>query len=250
MSASDMGVGLLRTTMGAPAKSRILVVEDDVETRRLVQETLSEDGFEVDAHGRAKGGESALRLGGISAVILDVWLPDANGIELCREWRKNGILLPILMLTARSDVTSRVAGLDAGADDYLGKPFALAELRARLRALLRRGHRQPVDRVFRRNDVVVDFQKRQAWVAGGEVPLTRREIDVLARLARGDGDAVAREDLLEDVWGESTAEATASLEVILARLRRKLERRGKGTLIRTIRGYGYALLGGDSGETR
>jgi DNA-binding response OmpR family regulator len=174
-------------------------------------------------------------------VILDVWLPDANGIELCREWRENGVRTPILMLTARTDVASRVAGLDAGADDYLGKPFALAELRARMRALLRRQPQATGERVLRRSNLFVDFQRRQAWVAGVEVPLTRRELDLLERLARGRGHAVARDDLLEDVWGHATDEAAASLEVILARLRRKLEHDGKGSLIRTLRGYGYAL---------
>ena len=222
-------------------RARILVLEDDGEMRGVVTEALEEDGYEVIAHARVRGGERALRAGGVAAVILDVWLPDGNGIELCREWRKSGLDVPVLMLTARTDVGSRVAGLDAGADDYLGKPFALAELRARLRALLRRGPRSSEDRVLRLANVVVDFRRRQAWVAGTEVPVTRREIEVLERLARGRGRAVAREDLLEQVWGDATQEAGGSLEVIVARLRRKLEGEKRGTLIRTVRGFGYAL---------
>jgi DNA-binding response OmpR family regulator len=230
-------------------RTRIFLLEDDTETRTAVAAALEDEGFDVISRARAQGGERALREGGAAAAILDVWLPDANGIDLCREWRKNGIDLPILMLTARTDVSSRVAGLDAGADDYLGKPFALAELRARLRALLRRGPRSATGRVFRKADVLVDFRRRQAWVAGVEVAVTRREIDVLESLARGQGAAVARDDILEQIWGEATREAAVSLEVFVARLRRKLERDGKGSLIRTVRGFGYALVPGEGNPT-
>jgi DNA-binding response OmpR family regulator len=229
-------------------QGRILLIEDDRETREVVARALEEDGFEVDAQARARGGERALRGAPVAAIILDVWLPDGNGIEVCRVWRKAGVRVPILMLTARTDVSSRVAGLDAGADDYLGKPFALAELRARLRALLRRGAQPAAERILRRADVVVNFERRQAWVGSAEVPLTRRELDVLARLALGGGHVVARDDLLEEVWGEATAETAASLEVIVARLRRKLEHDGKGTLIRTVRGVGYALASPEGEE--
>jgi len=234
--------------MSLPEEGRVLVVEDDPETREVVARALREDGFAVEAQAHASGGTRSMQRGGVSAVILDVWLPDGSGIDLCRAWRTSGLEVPILMLTARTDVGSRVAGLDAGADDYLGKPFALAELKARLRALLRRGPRSGGERVLRRGDVVVDFARRQAFAAGAEVPLTRREIEVLERLARGGGHAVARDDLLEDVWGEASDAAAASLEVILARLRRKLERDRKGALLRTVRGYGYALA--PDGEER
>jgi two-component system OmpR family response regulator len=220
----------------------VFLLEDDTETRLAVTAALEEDGLDVVARARAHGSERALRESEPAAAILDVWLPDANGIDLCREWRRNGLDLPVLILTARTDVGSRVSGLDAGADDYLGKPFALAELRARLRALMRRGPRSNVERVLHRRDITVDFRRRQAWVAGNEVAITRREIDVLERLVRGRGCAVARDDILAQVWGEATREAAASLEVIVARLRRKLERDAKGTLIRTVRGFGYSLV--------
>ena len=226
-----------------PAGGRILLVEDDVPTRILVKKALVEEGYTVEVHGSGDAGTRALLAGGFAAVVLDVWLPDACGIELCREWRRTSIRIPVLMLTARTDVASRIAGLDAGADDYLGKPFALAELKARLRALLRRDSTPERDWVLRRADVTVDFQRRQAWVGGNEVPITRREIEVLARLASSRGRAVARDDLLEEIWGEATAEAAASLEVIVSRLRSKLEGAGRGALIRTIRGHGYALAG-------
>jgi two-component system OmpR family response regulator len=192
---------------------------------------------------RAQAGTKALKTADVAAVILDVWLPDGTGLDLCREWRAAGSRVPILMLTARTDVSSRVEGLDAGADDYLGKPFALSELRARLRALLRRRSDPIEERVLRRGPLTVDFGRRQAWLGGAEVPLTRREIEVLERLAWARGHAVSREDLLEELWGEASTEAAASLEVIVARLRRKLEGNVRESLIRTVRGFGYALGG-------
>ena len=224
-------------------ETTVLVVEDDAETRKVVAEALEAEGHRVTAVGQGEGATLALRGGGIAAVVLDVWLPDGNGVELCREWRDAGIRIPILMLTARTDVSSRVKGLDAGADDYLGKPFALSELRARLRALLRRGSQAAFEQVFERGPLRVDFGRRQAWVASSEVPLTRRELEVLERLFWARGHAVSRDDLLEEVWGESTSETAASLEVIVARLRRKLEGPSGAAVIRTLRGYGYALAG-------
>jgi two-component system OmpR family response regulator len=219
---------------------RILLVEDDRATRNLVGESLSEAGYAVTSVERAGEAAAAMRGAAFSAVILDVWLPDGSGVELCREWRGAGLRIPVLMLTARTDVSSRVEGLDAGADDYLGKPFALAELQARLRALLRRRQEAAAERVFQRGRITVDFGRRQAWRGRNEVPLTRREIDVLERLVSARGRAVSRDDLLEEIWGEATPEAESSLEVIVGRLRRKLEASGE-PLIRTLRGHGYAL---------
>jgi DNA-binding response OmpR family regulator len=232
---------------GAPPPA-VLVVEDDAETRRVVEEALQADGHRVTAVGRGDAATRAVRAGGIAAVVLDVWLPDGNGIDLCREWRSAGLRVPILMLTARTDVSSRVKGLDAGADDYLGKPFALSELRARLRALLRRGTPAGGEQVLERGGLRVDFARRQARAGAVEIPLTRRELDVLERLFWAGGRAVQRDDLLDELWGRATPEAAASLEVIVARLRRKLEEPAGGPLIRTLRGYGYALAGGPQGE--
>jgi DNA-binding response OmpR family regulator len=227
--------------MGYPqTRVRILLVEDEAATRRLVSRALADEGFEIVSAGQGEAATRALREGGVGAVVLDLWLPDGSGIELCRQWRAQGIDVPILMLTARTDVASRVSGLDAGADDYLGKPFALSELRARLRALLRRGKLPLEERLLVRGELTVDFGRRRARLRGSEVPLTRREFEVLERLAWGKGHAVARADLLEEIWGEASAETAASLEVIVARLRRKLEAKGRH-LIRTVRGYGYAV---------
>jgi two-component system, OmpR family, response regulator len=227
---------------------RVAVVEDDREMRELLREAVGNQGYTVTAVGTAAAAETVVLGGEVDAVILDVWLPDADGVDLCRGWRRAGLRMPILMLTARTDVAARVAGLDAGADDYLGKPFALAELRARLAALLRRGGRPLRGELFRRGPVTVDFGRRQAWVAGQEVAITRRELEVLERLAEAGGRAVSRDDLLQDVWGESTREAAASLEVMVARLRRKLERPGGSALVRTVRGYGYAIVSGGDAE--
>jgi len=227
----------------------ILLVEDDAETREAVARVLADEGYRVVGAERGEAGTRALKTGQIAAVILDVSLPDASGFDLCRDWRAAGVRVPVLMLTARTDVSSRVRGLDAGADDYLGKPFALSELRARLRALLRRGSDPLRRRVLTLGPLTIDFGRRQAWLGRAEVPLTRREIDVLERLAWARGHAVSRDDLLEEIWGESTPEAAASLDVIIARLRRKLEKGDKESLIRTVRGFGYALAGPPGGQT-
>ncbi|HET6898824.1 MAG TPA: response regulator transcription factor [Vicinamibacteria bacterium] len=227
---------------------RVAVVEDDREMRELLREALGNEGYAVTAVGTGAAASEAVRGGDVDAVVLDVWLPDADGVELCRGWRRTGLRIPILMLTARTDVAARVAGLEAGADDYLGKPFALAELRARLTALLRRGARPLRGEVFRRGTVRVDFGRRQAWVGGQEVAITRRELEVLERLAEAGGRAVSRDDLLQDVWGEATRETAASLEVMVARLRRKLERPGGSPIVRTVRGYGYAVASGEEAE--
>ncbi len=221
----------------------ILLVEDDAETRDALSRFLSDEGYRVIGAARGDAGTRALKAGTVDAAILDVGLPDVSGFDLCRDWRAAGLRLPVLMLTARTDVSSRVQGLEAGADDYLGKPFALSELRARLRALLRRGSDPLRQRVLTLGPLTIDFGRRQSWIGEMEVPLTRREIDVLERLAWARGRVVSRDDLLEEIWGESTPETAASLEVIVARLRRKLERGGKESLIRTVRGLGYALAG-------
>ena len=231
-----------------PLRGSIAIVEDDREMRELLREALGNQGYAVTAVGSGAAAEEVVLGQEPDAVILDVWLPDADGVDLCRTWRRAGVRTPILMLTARTDVAARVAGLDAGADDYLGKPFALAELRARLAALLRRGGRPLRGEVLRRGPVTVDFGRRQAWVDGREVAITRRELEVLERLAEAGGRAVSRDDLLGDVWGEATRETAASLEVMVARLRRKLDRPGRVDLVRTVRGFGYAIAGGEEGS--
>jgi len=227
---------------------RILLVEDSRETREMIDRALGEDGYLVSGVGSGRSATAALDGTEFGAVILDLGLPDGSGIALCRDWRRSGLRVPILILTARADVASRIAGLDAGADDYLSKPFALAELRARLRALLRRAPAREGERLYRSGDLAVDFSRRQVIRGAGEIPITRREMEVLERLARAEGHAVSREDLLEEIWGEASEQTAASLEVMIGRLRRKLDAPGSERLIRTIRGHGYALQRADRRE--
>jgi DNA-binding response OmpR family regulator len=214
---------------------RVLVVDDESDVRSVVGRALERDGHSVTtardlASARAAMGE------GTDLVVLDLRLPDGFGLELCRELRAAGAATPVLILTASSQVASRVEGLDAGADDFLGKPFAVAELQARVRALGRRGRMAP--RVLLTvGDVTLDFGGRVARRDGAEVAVTSREWAILDLLARHDGRVVSRVELLEGVWGEQGETAGGSLEVLVARLRRKL---GAG-LIRTLRGEGYAL---------
>lgn len=222
-------------------RPRVLVVEDDAETRDFVARALAEDGLEVLTAARAEKALRVLRDERIDAVVLDIGLPGDSGLDLCSRLRQEGLHVPILMLSARSEVASRVKGLEAGADDYLGKPFALAELRARVRALLRRRRAEPSETVVSWAGLRLDLRRRRAFRGDEEVPLTPRELELLARLLRARGGVVPREALLADVWGRDTPEAAASLEVIVSRLRRKLSRADGGSLVRNVRGVGYAL---------
>ncbi len=222
--------------------ARILIVEDDASTREALARALRLDGHEVETAARGETASRLLKTPPWAAVILDLGLPDGGGLDWCREWRRRGETLPILILTARGDVGSRVEGLDAGADDYLGKPFALSELKARVRALLRRAGDGAAHRLLVHGDLRIDFAKRRAMAGASEVPITRREFEVLERLFGARGRVVAKGDLLEELWGEATPETAASLEVIITRLRRKLDRGEPLSLIRTLRGSGYALL--------
>ena len=220
---------------------RILVVEDDATTREALARALRLDGHHVETAAHGGAASRLLQSPPWSAVILDLGLPDGGGLDWCREWRRRGDTVPILILTARGDVGSRVEGLDAGADDYLGKPFALSELKARVRALLRRGGDAASRRLLIHDDLKIDFAKRRATAGGQEIPITRREFEVLERIAGAKGRVVSKADLLEELWGEATPETAASLEVIVTRLRRKLDRGSRESLIRTLRGSGYAI---------
>ncbi|MEQ9324556.1 MAG: response regulator transcription factor [Polyangiaceae bacterium] len=214
---------------------RILVVDDDPELAELVRKALARDGHAVDVAATLDDAR-AVAPDSLDAVVLDLRLPDGSGLELCRELRRNGETFPILLLTAQSAVGQRVEGLDAGADDYLVKPFAVAELRARVRALGRRRALPPVN-LCRRGNVELDLSARRARRAGAEVELTPREWAIIEALVLSQGRAVSRERLLEAGWDEVTHSAAASLEVLIGRIRRKLGR----SLIRTVRGHGYAF---------
>jgi len=214
---------------------RVLVIDDEAEVRSVVARALRADGHAVAT---AEDLESARErvVEGTDLIVLDLRLPDGFGLELCRELRADGSTVPILLLTALSQVALRVEGLDAGADDFLAKPFAIAELRARVRALGRRGA-LPRGLTYRNEDVVLDIAGRHATRAGQDVAITAREWAILEMLVRRAGRVVSRLDLLESVWGDASESAASSLEVLVGRLRRKLG----ADLIRTLRGEGYAF---------
>ncbi|PZR05640.1 MAG: DNA-binding response regulator [Archangium gephyra] len=214
---------------------RVLVVDDEAEVRSVVARALRADGHAVTTAEDLQAARQRVSEG-IDLLVLDLRLADGFGLELCRELRAEGASIPILLLTALSQVAFRVEGLDAGADDFLAKPFAVAELRARVRALGRRGA-LPRGLTYERDDVRLDFAGRHATRAGQPIAITSREWSILEVLVRRSGRVVSRSDLLESVWGEASETAASSLEVLVGRLRRKLG----AELIRTLRGEGYAL---------
>jgi DNA-binding response OmpR family regulator len=217
----------------------ILVVEDSAETRDLLRRALEESGYEVALAGDVAGGRLAAEEGGFDLAIVDVMLPDGSGIELCRELRGRGVRAPILFLTARGEVHDRIAGLDAGGDDYLRKPFAIAELRARIRALSRRRRPAPAA-PLRFAGATLDFASRTLIRDGRVVSLTAREWAVLEVLAGRIGEVVSRADVIDAAWPSPGPGASESLDVIVSRLRRKLGE-GVGPSIRTVRGQGLVL---------
>jgi DNA-binding response OmpR family regulator len=217
---------------------RILVVEDSTPTRELIARSLATAGFEVTFASRIATARRHVSDHVFDVIVLDIMLPDGSGLDLCRALRAGGVLTPILFLTARGDVEDRIAGLDAGGDDYLKKPFALAELQARLRALGRRQGLTPPARLESAG-TLIDFTARKLVREGAEVPLTAREWGMLELLASRPGRVVSREELLEALWGELSPEASASLDVIMSRLRRKLGDAPERWRVTTVRGEGY-----------
>lgn len=219
---------------------RILVIEDSAPTRVLLEHALASSGHSVSTAARVSTGRTLALEQPFDVLVIDVMLPDGNGVDLCRDLRAEGIATPILFLTARGEVDERIEGLDAGADDYLRKPFAVAELKARLRALGRR-HGQAAPTVIQWPGVRIDFAARRLERGGEPVPLTAREWTVLETLAARRGRVVSRDDLLETAWGEVSSAASESLAVIMSRLRRKLHQEGLRDSIRTVRGEGFVF---------
>jgi two-component system OmpR family response regulator len=220
---------------------RLLLVEDDVKLVRALQRGLQREGYAIDVAGTGDEALSQASAHDYDAVVLDVMLPGADGFSVCRELRRRKSWVPVLMLTARDQVGDRIRGLDAGADDYLVKPFDFGELLARLRALIRRG---PSERpaVIKVGDLRVDPATHIVTRAGRQVELTAREFAVLEFMARHADEVVSREQLLEHVWDESYDGSTNVVDVYVGYLRKKLERRPfRGQLIRTVRGVGFRL---------
>jgi two-component system OmpR family response regulator len=215
---------------------RILVIDDHDEVRSLLRRALGRDGHVVRAAANLGTARTMLAARDVDLIVLDLGLPDGQGLDLCREVRMAGGALPILVLTAHAQMARRIEGFAAGADDFLAKPFAVAELRARVQALGRRGALPRGTRLVV-GGAQVDLAARRATVKGREVPVTAREWSILDLLVRRDGRLATREEILDIVWGEVSASSSASLDVMIGRIRKKL---GEGA-VRTVRGEGYAL---------
>ena len=225
---------------------RILLVEDDPHAAQVLAKGLREQAYAVDL---ARDGPAAVMQAGINdydGVVLDVMLPGVDGLRVCRTIRAAGSAVPILMLTARDTVEARVAGLDAGADDYLVKPYDFRELTARLRALIRRGHQPLSPEPLAVGPLAIDTRRRMVRVGTRDVLLRTKEYALLEYLARRAGDVVSRADIAEHVWDEHYDPLSNVVDVYVQRLRRKLDRPGADSIIRTRRGEGYQLVAAGS----
>jgi DNA-binding response OmpR family regulator len=222
---------------------RLLIVEDQKKLLNSLQRGLEEKGYEVIAAQTGEQGYYAATTEAIDAMILDLMLPGRDGIRVLRDLRANGFTRPVLILTARDAIEDKVLGLDAGADDYLVKPFAFAELLARLRALLRR-EISSRELFLRADDLEVDLLARRVVRDGVELDLTKREYEFLEYLLRHKNSVVTREMISRDVWREVTGVPTNAIDVYVTLLRKKIERPGSRQLIHTLRGVGYSLRDG------
>ena len=220
---------------------RLLVVDDDASVREALALVLGLDGFEVTTAGDGREAIRTLSHGRPDAVILDVLMPGLDGLEVCRRLRASGDRTPVLMLTARAEVSERVAGLEAGADDYLAKPFAREELLARLRALLRRTGWEGDDEVLRFEDLQLDPRVHEVRRGDRVLELTRTEFLLLELLMSHPRQVLTRATIFDRVWGYDFGPSSSSLEVYIGYLRRKSEAAGEPRLVHTVRGVGYVL---------
>jgi two-component system OmpR family response regulator len=219
---------------------RVLVVEDEMRMATLIRRGLVQEGFAADLAGT---GEDALWMAAAhdyDAIVLDVMLPGFNGFETCRRLRSEGVWAPVLMLTARDSVEDRVAGLDTGADDYLVKPFAFAELLARLRALVRRGDLERPS-VLSVGDLTLDPASREVARGSAEIPLSAKEFALLETFMRRPGEALSRIYLLEHAWDFAYENRSNVIDVFVRHLRRKIDEPFGRRSIETVRGVGYRL---------
>ena len=222
---------------------RVLVVDDDPQLREALSRALQLDGYDVSTASNGVKALDAISTDRPDVMVLDVMMPYVGGLDVCRTLRDRKDRLPILVLTARDEVGDRVAGLDAGADDYLTKPFALEELRARLRALLRRSAAEETDESERLtyDDLVLDPLARTVHRGTRSIYLTRTEFALLELLMRNAGRPLQRDVIMDRVWGWESEPTSNSLEVFVGYLRRKTEADGEPRLIHTVRGVGYVL---------
>lgn len=225
----------------ADAASLVFIVEDDPSVRTAVERVMSLEGYRTEVS--PNGADALDRLAAIrpDVAIVDVMMPFIDGLEVCRRMRARGDRTPVLLLTARHEVGDRVAGLDAGADDYLVKPFAVDELLARVRALLRRRPQSQPSATVGVADLVVDTARREARRGDRRLDLTKTEFDLLTVLAEQHGIVLSRDYLYEHIWGYHVETSSKSLDVYVGYLRRKLEEDGEPRLLHTVRGVGYVL---------
>lgn len=226
------------------ARPHIAVIDDDDKITSLLRRSLAFEGYDVST--AQDGGEGLKLLGGRHAdlIILDVMMPKMDGWEVCRRLREAGISSPVLLLTAKDEVQDRVKGLDLGADDYLVKPFALEELMARVRALLRRRPEKAEDSSqFRFEDLLLDVDGRETLRGERRIELTAKEFDLLHLFMQNPKRVLSRDQIMERIWGYDYSGESNVLEVYIAMLRQKLEEQGEKRLIQTVRGAGYVLKG-------
>lgn len=220
---------------------RVLIIEDDTETAAQLEKGLQDSGHETDLAATGPEGLSKAREGGYNVMIVDRMLPGLDGLSLVRELREGGDDTPVLFLTALADVDDRVAGLQSGGDDYLAKPFALAELLARMEAIARRQSRPSADMTLRLGDLEMDRLERRVTRGGKPIMLQPREFSLLEYFLLNAGQVVTRTMLLENVWGYHFDPQTNVIDVHVSRLRSKIEMEGSPSLLHTVRGAGYCL---------
>jgi len=221
---------------------RILLVEDEPSAARMLAKGLREQAYAVDIAGDGARALYEMSITDYDAVVLDVMLPAQDGLSVCRQIRQAGSVVPVLMLTARDGIESRIDGLDSGADDYLTKPFDFGELLARLRAIIRRGTRPVTPRVLRAGGLELDVHARTASRSGRVIPLTAREYALLEYLMLHAGAVVGRAAIAEHVWDASYDPLSNVIDVYVQRLRRKIDPPGAATVIVTRRGEGYLIV--------
>jgi two-component system response regulator MprA len=220
---------------------KVLIAEDDSSVRKAVQRVLELENYQVTAVNDGKAALEALTQSHFDLAVLDVMMPFADGLTVCKEARHRGIDVPILLLTARVEVGDRVAGLDAGADDYLVKPFVVDELLARCRALLRRSAATSSTAILRVGDLTLNSLSREVHRGEREIILTKTEFDLLELLMQQPGTVISRDTIYEAIWGYNFETNSKSLDVYIGYLRRKTEEGSEGRVVYTVRGVGYTV---------
>jgi len=221
--------------------ARVLFAEDDRSVRESLEMALQVEGYDVEAVTNGSQALESFAAREPDVIVLDIMMPVLDGLTVCRRLRASGCRTPILMLTARHEVSDRVSGLDAGADDYLAKPFSLDELLARLRALLRRTSLSESDELLRVADLVLDPQRRTAKRGDAPLDLTKTEFDLLELLMLNAGIVLSRDTIYDRIWGFDFETSSRSLDVYIGYLRRKTEANGQPRLLHTVRGVGYVV---------